>query len=80
MLKILERQLDTFLREETFVRYLLQESQHAYRTGKSTETALRSLVTKTESSTQEKQYVSVIFMDIQGASNSTTFVASDVNF
>ncbi len=55
-------------------RHPLQESQHAYQGGKSTETALHSLVTKIECS-QEKQFALAVFMDIQGAFDSTTFAA-----
>ncbi len=44
--------------------------------GESIETMLHWLVTKTECSMQEKQYVQAIFMDIQGSFDSTTFAAT----
>ncbi len=43
--------------------------------GKSTETALHSLVTKIECSMREKQYALAVFVDIQGAFDSTTSAA-----
>ncbi len=67
--------MDRFLREVTMTRHPLQESQHAYQGGKSTETALNSLVTKIECSMQEKQFALAVFIDIQGAFDSTTFAA-----
>ncbi len=48
MLKTFERLMDRFLREETLTKHPLQGSQRAYHGGKSTETALHSLVTKIE--------------------------------
>ncbi len=42
---------------------------------KSTDIALHPLGTKTEHSMQEKQYVLVLFVDIQRAFDSATFVA-----
>ncbi len=75
MLKTLERLVDRFLREGTLTRHPLQGTQRAYLQGKSTETALHSLVTKIEYSMQEKQFAMAVFMDIQGAFDSTTFAA-----
>ncbi len=73
MLKTAEMLPDRFLREDTLVRYPLQESQHAYQAGKLMKTALYSLATKIESSMQEKQYAIVVFVDIEGEFDSTTF-------
>ncbi len=56
MLKTLKRFTNKFLKERTLTRLPLQESQHSYQRGKSTETALHSFVTKIESSLQEKQF------------------------
>ncbi len=75
MLKTLERLTDRFLKEGTMTRHPLKEYQHAYQRGKSTETALHSLVTKIDYSMREKQFALAVFMDNQGAFDSTTFAA-----
>ncbi len=73
--KNLERLMDRFLREGTLTRHPLQESQHAYQGRKSTKTALHLLVTKIQCSMKKKQFALAVFMDIQGAFDSTTFAA-----
>ncbi len=56
-------------------RHPLQESQHAYQGGESTETIVYSLVTKIECNMQEKRYALAVFMDIQWIFDSKTFSA-----
>ncbi len=74
MLKTLERLImDEFLREETLTRHPLQEFKDAYQRWKSIEISLHLSVTNIEYTMQEKQYIMAVFMDIQGAFNSTTF-------
>jgi Reverse transcriptase (RNA-dependent DNA polymerase) len=47
--------------------------QHAYRKGKSTETALHELVYQIESSISGKKSALGVFLDIEGAFDNTTF-------
>lgn len=68
LLKTLERLIDTFIRN-SLTPSLLARSQHAYSKGKSTETALNSLVTEIEKSIEDKEYSLVAFLDIEGAFN-----------
>jgi len=44
LLKTLERLVDRFIRDDTLIKYPLNENQHAYMAGKSTDTALHVLV------------------------------------
>ncbi len=62
-----------FPMKETLVRCPLQESQHGSQMGKSTKTALRSLVLKIERSMQEKQYAVMVLMNNQGEFDSPKF-------
>lgn len=71
LLKILERLIDTYLRQSIDSR-LLSPSQHAYSKGKSVETALHSLVSAIERSLNYKEFSMVAFMDIEGAFNNVT--------
>jgi hypothetical protein len=48
LLKMLERLVDRFLRDEILVSKQLHPNQHAYQTGKSVETALHQLVVRVE--------------------------------
>jgi len=52
LLKTLERLVDRFIRDDNLMKYPLNENQHAYITGKSTDTALHVLVGK-----QKKLYI-----------------------
>jgi len=45
----------------------LQKNQHAYQAGKSTETALHSLVTRIERTVERQEYALGVFLDIEGA-------------
>nr|pir hypothetical protein - fruit fly (Drosophila miranda) transposon TRIM [Drosophila miranda] len=48
---------------------LISDSQHAYRKGRSTETALHSITSIIEASLNFKEYTLVAFLDIKGAFN-----------
>ncbi|KAM8718253.1 hypothetical protein ACLKA7_000955 [Drosophila subpalustris] len=48
---------------------LISSSQHAYRKGRSTETALHSVIVTIEKSLSLKEYTLIAFLDIEGAFN-----------
>ncbi|KAL7723800.1 hypothetical protein ACLKA6_008701 [Drosophila palustris] len=48
---------------------LISSSQHAYRKGRSTETALHSVIATIEKSLSLKEYTLIAFLDIEGAFN-----------
>ena len=68
LLKTLERIIDTFIRSSLNAEDL-SNTQHAYMKGKSTETALHTLVGHIERSLHYKEYTLVAFLDIEGAFN-----------
>ena len=68
MLKTLERILDLEIRSG-LVATPLNESQHAYVEGRSTDTALHEVVSTVERSIHYKQYTMAAFLDIEGALN-----------
>lgn len=68
LLKTLERLIEVYLRS-TIDKRLLSDSQHAYCKGKSTETALHSIVYSIEKSLDCKEYTLAAFLDIEGAFN-----------
>ena len=55
LLKTLERLVDRFIRDDTLIKYLLNENQHAYMAGKSTDTALHVLVGTIEKALYNKE-------------------------
>ncbi|XP_043070691.1 uncharacterized protein LOC122322470 [Drosophila grimshawi] len=63
MLKTLERLISLHLKASIDPR-LMSESQHAYRKGRSTDTALHTLL--------HKEYTLIAFLDIEGAFNNVT--------
>ena len=67
MLKGLERILDRYVRDEVLVVNKLHDGQHAYTNGRSTETALHSLVTKAEGAVLNRKFCLSVFFDIEGA-------------
>lgn len=66
-LKILEKLMDRKIREETLVKFPLNDAQHAYQKHKGTDTALHSLVNFIERQFSFKNPVIGIFVDIEGA-------------
>jgi ribonuclease HI len=75
LLKGLERLVDRDLRDGALKRMPLHERQHAYRTGRSTESALHQMVSRVERALEMKEYALGVFFDIQGAFDNTPFTA-----
>ncbi|MCP3661285.1 MAG: hypothetical protein GY696_02130 [Gammaproteobacteria bacterium] len=73
LLKSLERLVDWFLREGVLMRNPLHKCQHAYLSGKSTESALHQLVGRVEAALERKEYALTAFLDIEGAFDNATF-------
>nr|XP_044249376.1 uncharacterized protein LOC123002812 [Drosophila takahashii] len=71
LLKTLERLIDTHIRLTTNPS-LLSNAQYAYRKGRSTDTALHSLVSCIERGFHNKEYSLAAFLDIEGAFNNVT--------
>jgi len=70
-LKTLKRLIDTHIRL-IIDQSLLSDAQHAYRKGRSTDTALHSLVSSIERDFRNKEYSLAAFLDIEGALNNVT--------
>ena len=68
LLKTFERILSLYLRVSIPTEFI-SSSQHAYRKGRSTETALHSVVATIEKSLSSKEYTLIAFLDIEGAFN-----------
>ncbi|XP_070140471.1 uncharacterized protein [Drosophila kikkawai] len=66
-MKTLERIIDIHIRERTEKN--LSNAQHAYRKGRSTETALHEVVRYIEKALLFKNYAMATFLDIEGAFN-----------
>lgn len=75
ILKVIERLIEWNIREYIETRCPLHPAQHAYQKGKSTETALHSLVTRLEKCIGHKDVAFVSFLDISGAFNNVSFQA-----
>lgn len=73
MLKSMEKVLDGYIRATALQIQPLNPSQHAYQTGKSTETALHDLTRNIEDTLHKKELLAAAFMDIQGAFDNTQF-------
>ncbi|MCP3662523.1 MAG: RNA-directed DNA polymerase [Gammaproteobacteria bacterium] len=73
LLKAMERLIDRYIRDELLVGRPLHANQHAYVAGRSTETALHSLVTQIEMALSDRHYALVVFFDIEGAFDNATF-------
>jgi len=69
--KILERITETWIREHLDPNFLSKD-QHAYTKGKSTESALHSVVSCIERALEFKNYAMGSFLDIEGAFNNVT--------
>ncbi|XP_029173685.1 uncharacterized protein LOC114942482 [Nylanderia fulva] len=68
---LLQKGLSSLLGPMTKI-YRATDSQYAYREGRSTETALHHLIGKVESQLEAKGYAIGIFLDIEGAFDSTS--------
>ena len=75
MLKTMERLIDIHIRQTVLITSPISSRQHAYTTGRSTETALHSVVKYIEDAWNSKETVVGAFVDIEGAFNSTTRTA-----
>ena len=73
LLKALERIVDRYIRDQYLSIIPLSNMQHAYRVGKSCETALHELVVRIERALNNKEFLLATFMDISGAFDSTSF-------
>ena len=66
-MKVMERVVLWYINEEILQDNQLSDHQHAFRGGRSTETALTELVSNIESGLAQKKYTLGVFLDIQGA-------------
>lgn len=73
LLKTLERMIDYYIRDEISGNECLHGGQHAYQAGKSTETALHTLVSKIEKAVLGQKFCLGVFFDIEGAFNQADF-------
>jgi len=65
--------VDRFLRDEVLAFKPLHPYIHAYQAGKSVETALYQLVVRIEKALDEQEVALVIFLDIEGAFNYSSY-------
>ncbi|XP_020285272.1 uncharacterized protein LOC109855434 [Pseudomyrmex gracilis] len=73
VLKTLERLIDGFFKNGPLLTHPLASSQYAYREGRSTDTALHHLVSGVEKQLEAKEYALGVFLDIEGAFDSTSY-------
>lgn len=67
ILKIMEKLIDHFIKSKCLINNPLNKNQFAYQSGKSTITALHTLVSKIEKSLEAKEILLATFLDIEGA-------------
>lgn len=67
LLKTMEKVIDRYIRDEALNLMPIHHTQHAYRRGKSTETALVSLVDRIEKALEDKEIALCAFLDVEGA-------------
>ena len=72
IVKAMERIILWHLTETTLKDNPLNENQHAFRKGKSTETALSNMAENIESALVKGEYALGVFLDIQGAFDNIT--------
>lgn len=68
-LKLLEKLIDEFLKTKILIPDLHHRSQHAYREGRSTETAAHALLAGVEKSLEEGTFTLATLLDAEGAFN-----------
>lgn len=73
LLKTLERLCDRFIRDGALIKTPLHRNQHAYSSGKSTESTLHMVVHRVEEALMNKQLCLGTFTDIEGAFDKTSF-------
>jgi hypothetical protein len=69
----MEKLVDRHIRDGALRIHPLHRNQHAYQTGKSTETALHSVVTRIEYAIKRKDIALGAFLDIEGAFDRISF-------
>lgn len=67
----MEKVLERYKWDKALAIISIHETQHAYRRGKSTETALSSLIDKVEKALREQQQALYVFLHIKEALNDT---------
>lgn len=72
-LKVLERLMDIYIRSEISEAGGLHPRNHAYRAGRSTESAVHDAVCVIERALSSRQYCLGVFLDIQGAFDNACF-------
>ena len=73
LLNILERLIDMHIRDNVLGRDPLHLNQHAYHSGKSTDTALSSVINTIEKALKTQKISSGAFLNIEEAFDSTSF-------
>lgn len=73
ILKVLEKLVDRGIREKHLIENPLNGSQHAYQTGKGTESASHYMTDEIEKSITNQGAAIVVFLDIAGAFDNTGF-------
>ena len=74
LLKTMEKIIDNHIRGGALKKEPLHRKQFAYQAGKSTETALHSLVHVIEKTLAVKEVALCAFLDIEGAFDNTSFL------
>ena len=74
-MKTLERLVDRHIRDDVLGLNPLHFNQHAYQLGKSTDTALNSVVSTIEKALQTQEIAFGAFLDIEGAFDRTSIEA-----
>jgi hypothetical protein len=69
----MEKLVDRHIRDGALKEYSLHRNQHAYQTGKSTEMTIHNVATGIESAIEHKEIALAAFLDIEGASDRTSF-------
>jgi hypothetical protein len=72
LLKSMEKLVERQIRHDSLRKYPLHHNQHAYQTGKSTETALHNVVTHIENAIEHRDIAEGSFLDKQGAFDRTS--------
>ena len=75
ILKTLEKLLDRHIRDDVMADRPFHQDQHAYRSGRSTESALHQLVSRVENTIKNREVLLGAFLDIEGAFDNTSFTA-----
>jgi len=71
LLKVMERLVDRYLRDEALALLPSNSNQHAYQAGKSVETAVHQLVGRVEKALDQQETALGVFLDTERAFNNT---------